>query len=110
VINDREGEKANFPCFPAPTADFGRVDPFFVYFVFFIPILVACTWRVRKGVVGRQRTSLHDSTLMINDRGGEKADFPCFPAPTADLGRADYFFRFFVFFNLNSGGMHLEGS
>ena len=44
------------------------------------------------GIAGTQRTPLSDIILVRNDREGEKADSPCFPAPTANFSRAELFF------------------
>ena len=43
------------------------------------------------GVAGRQRTPLSDIILVRNDREGETADSPSFPAPTANFSRPDLF-------------------
>ena len=47
--------------------------------------------KVLVGVAGRQRTPLSDIILVRYDREGERADSPCFPAPTANFSRADLF-------------------
>ena len=43
-------------------------------------------------VAGRQRTPLSDIILVRNDREGERADSPSFPAPMVNFSRPDLIF------------------
>jgi hypothetical protein len=44
------------------------------------------------GIAGPQRTPLSDIILVRNDREGEKADSPCFPAPTIAVGPTSFLY------------------